>query len=64
MSSNRNTVFLTIESDLIESPQDAVDRIHGWLETYGHTAPSHGFEFKSVTSSITGGRTVETKNAR
>lgn len=64
MSSHRNTVFVTIESDLIESAQDAVDRIHSWLETYGHTAPSHGFEFKSVTSSIVGGRKVETKHAR
>lgn len=62
-SKRRNTFFITIEADLPETPQQAVDRVHRWLETYGHTAPSHGFEFKSVTISIMGGRKVETSNA-
>ena len=31
-----------------QGQRQAQDRLHRWLETFGHTAASFGFEFRSV----------------
>jgi hypothetical protein len=43
--SKMHTILVTIETDDAEPIDKATERLHGWLETFGHTAVSHGFEF-------------------
>lgn len=44
----RHILVVEIECDEREGQRHARDRLHRWLETYGHTAPAHGFEFKTA----------------
>lgn len=44
----RNVLVVEILADLPEGQRQAQDRLHRWLETYGHTASGHGFGFVSV----------------
>ena len=46
--SKRHTLCVEILCLDAQGQRQAQDRLHRWLETYGHTAPSHGFEFKTV----------------
>lgn len=48
MSSRKHTLVIDILCDLSEGQRQAQDRLHHWLETFGFTASSHGFEFISV----------------
>lgn len=40
----------------------AQNRLHRWIETFGHTAPNNGFTFKSV--GVITGKRVETKKKK
>lgn len=40
-----HSVLVVIKTDDAESMDKAAERLHGWLETFGHTSTSHGFEF-------------------
>ena len=44
----KHTLVVTIECDDAQGQRQAQERLHGWLETFGHTASSHGFSFTSV----------------
>lgn len=44
----RHTLAVEIFCDLRCGQRQAQDRLHRWLETFGHTAPSLGFEFRTV----------------
>lgn len=41
-------ILVEIETLDAQSFAAAADRLKRWCETFGHTAASHGFEFKSV----------------
>lgn len=46
----RKTHYITVKIECLD-PQtnaEARDRLQGWLETFGHTACSHGFEFQEI----------------
>jgi hypothetical protein len=40
-----HSLLVVIKTDDVESMDKAAERLHGWLETFGHTSASHGFEF-------------------
>lgn len=42
---NTHVVRVQIKVDDRQSAAQAAQRVHRWLETFGHTAPSFGFEF-------------------
>lgn len=44
----RHKLVVEIECLDVQGSHAAEDRLLRWLETYGHTAPSHGFEFIDV----------------
>jgi hypothetical protein len=44
----RHTLVVEIDCDDVQGPREAEDRLLRWLETFGHTAPGHGFEFFTV----------------
>lgn len=44
----RHLLVVEIECLDAQGQRQAQDRLHGWLETFGFTACSHGFEFKTV----------------
>lgn len=44
----RHILVVEIECLDRQGSHEAEDRLLRWLETYGHTAPSHGFEFFTV----------------
>lgn len=50
MKRRKHTLVVEIVCDrhIPLGQRQAQDRLHRWLETYGHTAPSFGFEFVSV----------------
>lgn len=48
MRARRNHLVIEILSDDPEGQRQAQDRLHRWLETFGHTASSFGFQFVSV----------------
>jgi hypothetical protein len=43
-----HAIVVEVEIDQPESPEEARDRVHRWLEIYGYTSTSFGFEFKST----------------
>ena len=47
-TTKHHTVAVTITCLDAQTEGDAADRVKRWLETFGHTAAGHGFEFKSV----------------
>lgn len=47
-ATKRNTLVVDILSDDRLGQRQAQDKLHAWLETYGHTASSFGFQFISV----------------
>lgn len=42
---NRFEVFVEIETLDAQTQREAQNRVQRWIETYGHTASGHGFEF-------------------
>lgn len=42
---NTHVVRVQIKVDGRQSAAQAAQRVHRWLETFGHTATSFGFEF-------------------
>lgn len=44
----RHVVAVQIETDDNLSISEANKKVQRWLETFGHTAPSFGFEFTGV----------------
>lgn len=38
-------VIVVIKTDYLQSEAKARERLHHWLETFGHTSVSHGFAF-------------------
>lgn len=44
----RHTLCVDILCYDSKGQRQAQDMLHGWLEHYGHTATSFGFEFKTV----------------
>jgi len=50
MKKVRHTIPIEIEVHWFVEPEQARDRLHRWLETYGHTSVSFGFDFKSTPS--------------
>ncbi len=48
MRTRRHTLVVELLSDDAIGQRQAQDSLHGWLETFGHTASGHGFEFVSV----------------
>lgn len=44
----RHKLCVEVVSDMDRGQRQMQERLHRWLETYGHTASSYGFEFKSV----------------
>ena len=43
--------FVVVEIECLDSQgmTEAVSRLHEWLEAFGHTACSHGFDFVSTS---------------
>jgi hypothetical protein len=54
-------VTIHMRTDLTENKMHARDRLHRWIETYGHTSVSHGFEFIETINVIDSGRQVKRK---
>lgn len=48
MRKRNHLLVIEIQCDDSEGQRQAQDRVHGWLETFGYTASSHGFEFVSI----------------
>jgi hypothetical protein len=48
MRTRRHRVTVEILCDQPEGACQAANRVQEWLETFGHTDCSHGFEFLSV----------------
>lgn len=46
--SRRHLLAVEIECLDVQGSHDAEDRLIRWIETFGHTALGHGFEFFSV----------------
>lgn len=44
----RHKLCIEVTSDVDRGQRQMRDRLHRWIEAYGHTASSFGFEFKSV----------------
>jgi hypothetical protein len=46
----RKTFWVTVQIECLDAQtkSDAKKRVLSWLETFGHTASSHGFEFLKV----------------
>lgn len=44
----KHQLVVEIECDDYQGQRQAQDRLHAWLETYGHTSAGHGFAFLSV----------------
>jgi hypothetical protein len=44
----RHTLVVEIECHDAQGSHQAEDRLLDWLETYGHTSVSHGFDFLTV----------------
>lgn len=59
--SRRKTHFLIVEIECLDAQglKSAEDRLTAWLETFGHTACSHGFEFKSVSRKVAKGKVTK-----
>lgn len=45
MSAKTHVIAVVIRCNDAQSEASARERLHGWLETFGHSASSHGFEF-------------------
>lgn len=41
---------VTIEMQWNDKKSNALQKLHDWIEHYGHTSSSFGFEFKEVTN--------------
>lgn len=48
MRSQHHTLIVEIKCDDMQGAHDAEDRLIRWLEAFGHTSVSHGFEFFMV----------------
>lgn len=48
MSAHRHKLVVEVVSGVDRGQRQMQDRLHRWIERYGHTAASFGFEFKSV----------------
>lgn len=48
MRKRRHDLVIEIMCDDAQGQRQAQDRVHGWLETFGYTASSHGFQFVTV----------------
>jgi hypothetical protein len=44
----RHQLVIEVECLDPQGQRQAQDRVHNWFETFGHTACSHGFVFKTV----------------
>lgn len=64
MSMIRHQVIMTIECDDAQGSNQACDHVHAWLETFGHTAPGHGFVFVSTTPVPKIGKRLEGQRKR
>lgn len=60
-SSKTNTFFLTIKGHDPLNEEEAFDKLHSWLQTYGYTSTGHGFDFKSLSVGIHKHRSVTKK---
>jgi hypothetical protein len=47
-TSRRQTLVVEIFVDWPVGSRQAQDRLHRWLETFGHTSSGHGFAFVNV----------------
>lgn len=56
-----HTFYVTIDPHFPMSEREALDKIHSWLETYGHTSVGHGFDLKSVSIAKEKHRAIVTK---
>lgn len=45
ITTSRHTVRVVISFDEVSTDAEARKHFHNWLETFGHTSVSHGFEF-------------------
>lgn len=61
--STQHLVCVWIETLDPQSLSQARNRVLRWLETFGHTAVNHGFEFTQM-SGDTSNRPIETKVVR
>ncbi len=52
LMNRKHMLFVTIETDDPMTVASAAAKLRAWLETYGHTAPSFGFEFIDVSGKI------------
>jgi hypothetical protein len=50
MKRKRHKIVLVIETIDAQSAEQARQRLHDWLETYGHSASGHGFELLETLS--------------
>ncbi len=48
MRKRRQNLVVEILCDDALGQRQAQDKLHNWLETFGHTASSHGFQFVTV----------------
>lgn len=48
MRIKRHKLIVEIECDDAQGSRQAQDRLIRWIETFGHTAPSFGFDFFNV----------------
>jgi hypothetical protein len=44
----RHTLVVEIDCFDVQGSREAEDRLLSWLETFGHTAPGHGFNFFTI----------------
>lgn len=59
MTARVHYVVVKIECLDPQGSRQAAARVKAWLETFGHTAPSHGFEFVEVSSNLREAMTEE-----
>lgn len=49
MAMKKHYFVIEIECYDPQARRAARDRLHRWIEAFGHTSPSYGFEFAAVT---------------
>jgi len=54
-------VLIRMRTDDRQDKDAARQRLHNWLETFGHTSVSHGFDFLETVSFTQRGKRVASK---
>lgn len=56
-----HSITVVIRTDDSQSESTARDRLHSWIETHGHSASSHGFEFIETRRAVYVSRSTRTR---